>query len=85
MTPKQVNEIKELIHDSINTSVNGKINVLTQKFDDYIVADMKWKEEADPYIKGLANISGSAKIVVWLALGMSSIIGAWLAIKNILK
>jgi hypothetical protein len=91
MNQEQLIAIQKTIASSIETNVNGKIRVLTEEFRDhkshvenYIENDEMWKAEAEPYIKGLSNISGGAKIIIWLAVGVSALIGAFLAIKNIL-
>lgn len=85
MTPDQIEQIKKAVGESIQVHVNGKIDKMNTKLDDYIITDNAWKKEADPYIKGLANVSGAAKLVVWLAISVSSVVGAILAIKNLLK
>lgn len=85
MTPEQIDELKEHVAETVKTVVNGKIDRLNLKLDNYIDSDMVWKEEYTPYIKGLANISGSAKIIVWIALGISACIGAFIGIKEFFK
>lgn len=61
------------------------IQILTETLDNYIKSDTDWKKQNEPYLKGLANLTGSAKIVVWLCVGLSSVAGAWVAIKSLLK
>lgn len=58
---------------------------LSNKLDTYILEDTAWKEENAPYLKAIANITGAGKIVVVLAVGISTITGAWFAVKNLLK
>jgi len=38
-------KMEHLIEDSINKNVNGKINSLSKKVDDYIIVDISWKEQ----------------------------------------
>lgn len=71
-----MHKMEKGIEESINRNVNGKINALTGKFDAYVEGDLAWKKDYEPYLKGLANLTGSGKILVALALGVSAIIGA---------
>lgn len=71
---------------------NGKMkkvlenqNNLENKVDAYIKSDTERWTEYEPYIKGVANISGAGKIIVWLAVGLSAVVAAFLSIKNLLK
>lgn len=82
---EQLEAIRATISDSIDRSVNGKINKLTQKFDDYVVDDTLWKKEYEPYLKGLANLSISAKFLVFFSMGISAILGVVIAVKNLIR
>jgi len=83
MTPKQLKQIELVVGKAIQQHVNGKIDKIDKKIDDYIKSDNEWKAEADPYLKGLANLTGGAKIIVWVAIGVSALIGAVLAIRKL--
>lgn len=72
------------IESSVKRHVNGQITGIKKQIEDYIVSDNEWKEEYQPYIKGLANLSGGAKILVWICVGISSVAGAFIIIKNLL-
>ena len=85
MTPEQIEHLEKTIAESIEKNVNGKIKLIDQKLDAYILSDNAWKLDADPYIKGLANVSGTAKIVIWLAVAVSTIGGAIIMIKKIFQ
>lgn len=65
--------------------LSGNLNTLTTEFRDHRAKDEAWKKEADPYIQGWMSLSTSAKIVVWLSLGISAIIGAFFGIKELFK
>lgn len=78
-----LHKMEEHIENSVNRNVNGKIIGLVQKVDDYIKTDNEWKEEYQPYIKGLANVSGGVKIMVWCAVGISAVIGAIMGIRKL--
>lgn len=62
MTPKQFIEFKEIIKtevsDTINTTVNGKINDLRKVVNEYIEDDKKWKEEVTPSIQRMKEFQG---------------------------
>lgn len=78
-----LSKIETHIETSINKNVNGKIINLADEFKDYVKGDMEWKSEYQPYIKGLANVSGGAKILVWVAVSVSAVIGAIVGVKNL--
>lgn len=82
MNEDQLNQIKETIANSIDKNVNGKINLLTQKFDDYVLEDMTWKKKYEPFLEGLASISVAGKIVLWIAVAVTSIGSALVFIKS---
>lgn len=81
--------IMEAVKEAVTINVNGKIDKLTDimnnhtKVDEdnarilnqYIKDDMKWKEEADPYIKLAVNISGVWKFLIYIVVGLLSLIG----------
>lgn len=85
MEQHQLEELKSHIADTVRLTVNGKIDNINNKLTDYIKDDMKWKKEYEPYIKGLANITDGTKIVIWVAVAISSLIGAFLGIKELFK
>ncbi len=85
MTPEQLESIKRTIAESIEKNVNGKVKLLTQKFDDYVISDMAWKDKADPVIQMGENLQGGGRVLIWFAGFVSAVGGAYLIIKNILK
>ncbi len=58
---------------------------LSNKLDNYITDDTAWKKEQEPYLKALANITGAGKIMVIFAVGISAVIGAWVAVKHLFR
>lgn len=82
MNDKQLKKIQETVATSINVNVNGKINVLTRKFDEYVEGDLAWKKKYEPYLEGLANLSGGAKIIIWIVMAVGAIFGTLLSIKS---
>lgn len=85
MNEEQLEQIKITIKESIDKTVNGKINALTLKVDNYIAKDDERWVRYEPYMEGVAHVTGGAKIIVWLALGVSAILGAILAVKQYFK
>lgn len=86
MSPEQyegyIKEMKKVVEETIRTIVNGKIDSLRSDFKEhreevklYINEDIKWKKEADPYIKLASNISGTWKFIVYVVVGLLSMIG----------
>ena len=71
-----MHKMEKGIEESINRNVNGKIRNLDGKIDEYIKSDMEWKERYSPYLEGLQSISISGKILLWLAVFISSVVGA---------
>ncbi len=55
MTPEQFeklqNTISKQIEISVKATVNGKIDNLNKKVDDYIKSDNEWKDRAQPTIE----------------------------------
>lgn len=91
-----VTEIMQKIDENLETSVekliNGKLRKvlesqkgMSDKIDEYIKDDSARWNEYEPYIKGIADISGAGKIVVWLSIGLSAIIGAILTVRHLFK
>jgi len=76
-----MHKMEKGIEESINRNVNGKIKRLDEKIDAYIISDNEWKDRYSPYLEGLANITGSGKIILWMAIFASTVIGAIKLIK----
>lgn len=64
-------------------ALNEVVKPLHTKLDNYIVDDTNWKKENEPYLKGLANLTGTAKIGVWIAIGISSVGGAFIMLRKL--
>lgn len=70
MDEAQLEILRKTIDDQlkagIETHVNGKIRLLSQKMDEYIKDDAAWKETAKPTIELGNNIRGFGKVFVYL-------------------
>jgi hypothetical protein len=65
------------IEKSINKNVNGKIIRLTDKLDAHMAEESARWDEYSPYIKGLANVGGVTKLIVFLAVAFTTVMGAF--------
>lgn len=62
MTPEQFEEINNTIKSTIKTEVNGKIDRLNTKIDNYIKQDNQWKDGVTPSIDIMKKMSGFASV-----------------------
>lgn len=85
MTPKQLKQLESVIGKSIQTHVNGKIDKIDKKLDEYIKSDNAWKTEAEPVIKMGENMQGASKVLLYLAGTIAVVGGAWMTIKKLLQ
>lgn len=58
-----MHKLENGIEESINRNVNGKIKVLTQRFDDYVISDNEWKDGVTPSIEIMKKIQGSSSVI----------------------
>ena len=85
MNKEQLNQIKEVITDSIQIHVNGKIDILSNKLDSYITDDTEWKKRAEPVIRMGENLAGFGKVSLYLVGFVASVVGAILVVINLLE
>ncbi len=68
MTEDQIKTLQETIAVQIDSTiqrvVNGKIDRINLKLDDYIVSDLKWKDKVQPDIDSVANAKAWGKITM---------------------
>lgn len=50
MDDKQIQDLREHLSTVVQETVNGKIDRLTHKLDEYIKDDEQWKSEAQPLV-----------------------------------
>ena len=62
MTPEQFESIQQNIKETIQTTVNGKIDKLNTKLDIYIKEDDEWKSSVTPSIETMKELQGFASI-----------------------
>lgn len=71
MTKDQKDQIVKAIRLEMRESVNGKIDKLSHKLDEYIVADNIWKEGAQPSLDNMANLSGAWRVIIAFVSAMT--------------
>lgn len=78
MTPEQFEKLQSLITEQIGVAVkmtvNGKIDALNKKVDDYIKSDNEWKERAQPTIELGTNVRGFGKVFAYI-IGTAAAVG----------
>ena len=83
MTPEQFEKLQTLITEQIGVAVkitvNGKIDNLNKKVDDYIKSDNEWKERAQPTIELGTNVRGFGKVFAYL-IGTVAAVGGLIAL-----
>lgn len=77
--------LSETVQGAVKFHINGKIDALTNKVDEYIKADNVWKKEAQPVIDFYEHMSFSKKFLMGGVVALSAMIGLVVAIKNLLK
>lgn len=85
MTPAQFEQMNRLIEETIRTTVNGKIDRMNQKLEDYIVTDNEWKKVAQKSISLIENVTSFGKVSLYLSGFISAVVGSIILINNIFK
>ena len=89
MTPEQFTELLDRIDQKIDSNVkesvgfyvNGKIDRMNQKLDDYIVDDNEWKKIAQPAIDSIRNAKAGTKFIVSAVGFIAGLVAIWQVIK----
>ena len=75
---KLLQTIREEVNDTVKVVVNGKIDRIQQKLDDYIASDIEWKNQAKPSIELGRNVNGFGRVLAY-------ILGTFAGIYTIIK
>lgn len=67
MTPEQTAQLEKSVKETIEKTVNGKINRLDQKLDEYIKHDLEWKETVQPVIDAYLVANKVGSFVQWIS------------------
>ena len=63
MTPTQLEELKTELTSTVRVVVNGKIDCINKKLDEYIVEDSKWKVTVDEYMTEMLPVKDGVKVI----------------------
>ncbi len=89
MEPEQFVKMQQSIEATIERVVNGKINRLSDKVDQYIKEDNEWKLNVGPSIEVMKKMQGFATTGGWILKSVMMIGGAvsvvWALIKFLSK
>lgn len=77
MTPEQYEHLHNSIRNTIKDVVNGKIDRMDTKIDNYIKEDLtynirmeeetaKWRKNADEKLELVSDMKSFTKVVLWL-------------------
>jgi hypothetical protein len=69
-------KIDSSVEFAVKKYVNGKIDNLNAKIDNYIEEDTKWKETASPYVKSVQEFVGFSKVGGIIMKGLLLVGGA---------
>lgn len=75
-----IHKIEPAIENSVNKYVNGKLDKINLKIDDYIVSDLQWKERAEPTLQMGQNVAGFGKVSLYIVGFVASVAGAIIAV-----
>lgn len=64
MNDQQLQELREHLQGVVQETVNGKIDRLSHKLDEYIQDDMEWKSEAQPLVDAFKGGSWFMKTII---------------------
>ena len=75
-----IHKIEPAIENSVNKYVNGKLDKMNLKIDDYIVSDLQWKERAEPTLQMGQNVAGFGRVLLYIVGFVASVAGAIIAV-----
>lgn len=69
--------IQGYIHDAvvvgIKENVNGKLDKLSNDFQTYKAGDEKWKQENQPALDNMKNLTISARTILWVLVSLGGL------------
>lgn len=71
MTPEELEHVLNIVRSTIKDTVNGKIDRMDLKLENYIKSDNEWKTKADPILEMGRDLRSFGKIVV-VILGIAA-------------
>lgn len=88
MNSDQIDQLKKTIEIAIEKHVNGKMDKMNHKLDDYITADNQWKKDVTPSIEVMKQIQGFSSTTAYIVkfiIGMGSVSAIIIALIKWLK
>lgn len=85
MTPEQFAQINITIKETIQTTVNGKVDGLRRELQEYIERDNDWKENVTPSIEIMKKMQGFASVGGFVLKGMILIGASATAVWSFIK
>ncbi len=83
MNAEQLEKVLAHIESTIKVTVNGKIDRIDRKIDEYIIQDNLWKKNAEPVIALGENLSGFGTVFMYFLGMVGAVIGVILGISNL--
>ena len=80
-----IHRMEPTIENSIKIHVNGKIDRLHSKLDNYIADDTEWKKQAEPVIKMGESVQGFGKVSLYMLGFIASATGAIVTITKLIN
>lgn len=75
----------EAIEGAVTRTVNGKIGSLDVKLTEYIQDDLKWKQDAQPAIDKMKELTGGWKLFISFIGAIGMIAASIFSIKKLLN
>lgn len=76
--------MKSHVAEQIKTTVNGKIDRIGTKLDNFVEGDKAWKLTAQPVIDMGTNLRGFGKVAAGIIAICAAIGGAWTVLSRFL-
>jgi len=80
-----LHKLENHIEVSINKNVNGKLDKMNAKIDNYIFDDNEWKQKAEPVIMMGRNVQGFGKVSLYIVGFVAAVAGAFISLANLFK
>ena len=82
MEQHDLDKVIQALQQVTKETVNGKIDNMSKKLDEYITHDMAWKETVQPVVDAYTTVNRFGIFMVWLSRILLAIV-AILGIKHL--
>ena len=83
LTKLQYKKLQEAVAQTVKETVNGKIDRMNDKLDRYIEEDNRWKENAQPAITKMNDLTTGWKFILAVFGAIGVIAGSVVALKKL--